>query len=89
MEEFGQSGLGYSAFARRFGVSENSLRRWHDRLGAGGAPSAESSLVAVDVVGASRDDRSLVVVVGEVELRVPVGTDVLYVAALARELARC
>lgn len=89
LEEFEQSRLGFSAFARSYGVGENSLRRWHARLWVERAPSPEIALVPVDVVGTPRDDRALVVVVGSVEVRVPVGADVAYVAALARELGRC
>lgn len=89
LEEFEQSELGFSAFARSYGLAENSLRRWHARLGVGRAPSTDIALVPVDVVVTPRDDRALVVVVGSVEVRVPVGADVAYVASLARELGRC
>lgn len=89
LEEFEHSQLGFSAFARSYGLAENSLRRWHARLWVERATSPEIALVPVDVVGAPRDDRPLVIVVGSVEVRVPVGADVAYVAALARELGRC
>jgi hypothetical protein len=94
--EFARSGESVAKFAARRRLRLSSLKWWCWRLRGASAAAAEASsevrLVPVEVVGlaAHGGARPIELTVVGVEMRVDVGTDVTYVAALVGELrSRC
>ena len=97
---FKQSGETHVAFCTKRGLNVGSFRGWLYRLGREGTSDVRLVPVNVfdrgvpvdtEIVAPARvhAPRSIVVVVGDVELRVSQDSDPAYVAALVRELARC
>jgi len=97
---FGRSGQTHRAFCARRGLNLGSFRGWLYRLGR--EASSELRLLPVTMSGGGTSLRvetaapstggtpgAIVVMVGEVELRVVPGSDPAYVAVLVRELGRC
>ncbi len=87
------SGLSASEFAARERVVERTLRWWssalrRDTRAERGSPRIEP--IAIELVSSAptfaSSGGSIEIAVGRARLRVDVGTDVVYVAALVREL---
>jgi hypothetical protein len=93
--EFRDSGESIAAFAAKRRLRVSSLKWWCWRVRDTNTTRPEGGdevrLVPVDVVGlAARARQPVVVAIGDVEVRVEVGTDAAYVGALVRELrSRC
>jgi hypothetical protein len=91
ISDFTATGGSPAAFCARRHIKLSTFNwwRWHLR-GATRAPSAQTlEFVPVAVVDAEPAAASVVVAVADVEVRVTMGTDVRYVAALVEALRRC
>ena len=93
VEEYRGSGLTTQAFAKVRGIPHTTMRRWIERAGRG--PEGPPALLPVRVVtalapitpGPARGGAPVEVALREgVVLRLAVGTDVAYVAALVERL---
>ena len=85
-----RSELTHGEVAARHGVSVSALRSWIYRLRRERGRVGEPRLLPVRIVGSSPAVReALEVVVGEILLRVPSGTDPTYVASLLTALRTC
>lgn len=95
---FATSGESVARFCARHGLRKTTFTWWRSQLG-GAAPEAAARpaskdvrLVAVDVIGlpdgAGVASRTVELAIDGVHLRVEVGTDVIYVAALVTALRR-
>lgn len=88
-----RSGLSASEFAAREGVVERTLRWWsstlrRDTRAERGSPRIEP--IAIELVAPmpafASSGGAIEIAVGRARVRVEVGTDVAYIAALVREL---
>ena len=93
--ELEQSGESLETFCARRRIAPATLRWWRWRLPAPGAAPADAcgvQLVGIDVVTPSRSEAAsgstVEIAVGGVSVRVAIGTDPTYVAALVVELGR-
>lgn len=86
-----RSELSHSEVAARHGVSVSALRSWIYRLRRerGRGASGEPRLLPVRITTAPAVRESVEVVVGEILIRVPAGTDPRYVADLLAALRAC
>jgi hypothetical protein len=80
-----EAGATLAEVARRRRVREGTLRWWRSQLRGERADSSQRLLPVVPVAAWSAVG-AVEVALGEVRLRVEVGTDVTYVGALARAL---
>lgn len=89
--QFEASGHSPEVFARRHGVGVHALRSWVYRFRRKLAPAASSPpLRMVPVAPAPpADPARLELTVGPCTLRVPLGTDPVWLAALVTALGRC
>ena len=72
--------------ATRHRVRDTTLRWWRTQLRAGVRRAAEVRLIAVSTTDVASSAGHVEIACGGVVLRVETGTDVSYVAALARAL---
>jgi len=86
-----RSELTHSEVAARHGVSVSALRSWIYRLRRerGSVGPGEPRLLPVRIAASPAVREFVEVVVGEVLVRVPTGTDPAYVASLLAALRAC
>jgi hypothetical protein len=92
IKAFERSGESHEEFCAAQGLNVGSFRGWLYRLRSARATSSDITLLPVEVIApvAPRASSSIVVEVADVEVRVAIGADVGYVAALVAELrSRC
>jgi hypothetical protein len=93
---FERSGQTHEEFCVARGLNIGSFRAWLYRIRRDASTDVRLVPVAVSMsessetaVAAGGGQAVILVVVGRIELRVPVGSDAAYVAVLVRELDRC
>ena len=92
IKTYERTGGAHEAFCSAQGLNITSFRGWLYRIRRTTATSSAITLLPVDVTSAAASPAlpDVVVAVAGVEVRVPVGTDVGYVAALVMGLrSRC